>query len=166
MTSNTTAFTWTPALMLTSARIRLTAWPLQLETFTPRFLNKPWSHLDNNRYPLSDSRIIIRRRGEGRGRGEKSLQDLHVALQASGDAQTGLRWRGGEAVCSVLCFTPIFSSVRLKGAVHNHARALSAGLPQTPYTLFLHPRIRLSCVTGGWGQELDLGLAPNLDRTG
>lgn len=96
MTSNTTAFIWTPALMLTSPRIRLTAWPLQLETFTPRFLNKPWSHLDNNRYPLSDSRIIIRRRGEGRGRGEKSLQDLHVALQASGDAQTGLRWRGGR----------------------------------------------------------------------
>lgn len=31
------------------------------------------------------------------------------------------------------------------------------------YTLFPHPRIRLSWVTWGQGEELDLGLVPNLD---
>lgn len=70
-----------------------------------------------------------------------------------------------------------FSSVRLKGAVRNQARALFSwtssiqALSQPPHThthtlFFLHPRSRLSCVTCiREGGELDLGLAPNLERT-
>lgn len=100
----------------TRPNAHLTSNPTHCMTATAGNLSTPWSHRGNNRYPLSDSRMIMSR---GTSAARRNSPRISVSLS------------------SVL---HRFSSVRLKGAVRNQARALFSwtssiqALSQTTHT--------------------------------